>query len=169
MEQAQIVMQEQQLPLPTEGDVEAVVPETEQESAVETEVPEETVQQLKARILELEEQLQAHHATLGRMTRECEEFQAYFPEVSLQTLPDRVWGQVRAGVPLAAAYALYERGIQNQRMAAEQQNARNAAMAPGVPGDVTPRYFSPSQVRAMSRREVRENYDRIFESMRHWQ
>ena len=46
-------------------------------------------------------------------------------------------------------------------------------MPPELPGGMAeaakPSYFSPAQVRAMSRREVRENYDRIFESMRHWQ
>lgn len=104
-----------------------------------------------------------------RMARECEEFEVYFPDVSLRSLPDSVWTQVHAGVPLAAAYALYERGVQNQKKAAEEQTARKEALSTGLPGAAQSNYFSPSQVRAMSRQEVRENYDRIFESMRHWQ
>jgi hypothetical protein len=39
----------------------------------------------------------------------------------------------------------------------------------GVAEAARPSYFSPAEVRMMSLREVRENYDAIFESMRHWQ
>ncbi|MBE6619851.1 MAG: hypothetical protein E7625_00605 [Ruminococcaceae bacterium] len=129
----------------------------------------ETIEALNTRIRELEGVLAERQALADRMTRECEEFEAYFPEVSLRRLPDEVWTQVHAGVPLAAAYALYERGLRNQTEAAQEQNARNAAHLPTAPAPAESRYFSPAQVRAMSRREVRENYDRIFESMRHWQ
>ena len=129
----------------------------------------ETIEALNTRIRELEGVLAERQALADRMTRECEEFESYFPEVSLRGLPDEVWTQVHAGVPLAAAYALYERGLHNQTRAAQEQNARNAAHLPTAPAPAESRYFSPAQVRAMSRREVRENYDRIFESMRHWQ
>lgn len=145
----------------TDESTEQEAPEASQDRA--------TIEALQARVLELEDALAARKALSDRMTRECEEFESYFPEVSLRALPDEVWGQVRAGVPLAAAYALYERGLCNQARAAEAQNARNAAHLPDSPAQAESRYFSPAQVRAMSRREVRENYDRIFESMRHWQ
>jgi hypothetical protein len=127
------------------------------------------VEALKARIGELEAELAQREELAQRMTRECEEFEAYFPETSLRTLPESVWEKVHAGVPLAAAYALYERGIQNQKKKAEEREARAASCLAGLPGAAGEHYFSPAQVRAMSRREVRENYDRIFESMRHWQ
>ena len=128
-----------------------------------------TIETLSARVRELEQEIEARNSLTDRMTRECEEFEVYFPEVSLRTLPESVWTQVQAGVPLAAAYALYERGLQNQRRAAEEQTARKDALSVGLPAAAQSNYFSPSQVRAMSRQEVRENYDRIFESMRHWQ
>lgn len=128
-----------------------------------------TMETLTARVRELEQELEMRRTLADRMTRECEEFEQYFPDVSLRTLPDSVWSQVHAGVPLAAAYALYERGVQNQERAAEEQAARRDALSTGLPGAAQASYFSPSQVRAMSRQEVRENYDRIFESMRHWQ
>ena len=128
-----------------------------------------TMETLTARVRELEQELEMRRTLADRMTRECEEFEQYFPDVSLRTLPDSVWSQVHAGVPLAAAYALYERGVQNQQRAAEEQAARRDALSTGLPGAAQASYFSPSQVRAMSRQEVRENYDRIFESMRHWQ
>ena len=127
------------------------------------------VEVLRARILELEETIAQREALVDRMTRECEEFERYFPEASLRQVPLEVWSRVQAGIPLAAAYALYERGVRNQRLAAREQNARNEAYLPSAPAPAESRYFSPAQVRAMSRREVRENYDRIFESMRHWQ
>ena len=128
-----------------------------------------TIEALNARIWELEELLAQREAVADRMMRECEEFESYFPEVTLRQVPAEVWNRVQAGIPLAAAYALYERGIRNQATAAQEQNARNAAHLPTAPAPAESRYFSPAQVRAMSRREVRENYDRIFESMRHWQ
>ena len=127
------------------------------------------VETLLARIDELERTLAEREQLAERMTRECEEFEAYFPEISLRSLPESVWTQVHAGVPLAAAYALYERGLQNQKKKAEEQAARAKNCSVGLPGAGEEHYFSPAQVRAMSRREVRENYDRIFESMRHWQ
>ena len=124
---------------------------------------------LMTRIGELEAALAEREQLAERMTRECEEFEKYFPEISLRSLPESVWTQVHAGVPLAAAYALYERGVQNERKKAEEREARAAACCVGVTHKAQDNYFSPAQVRAMSRREVRENYDRIFESMRHWQ
>ena len=135
--------------------------------------PDETAEseenRLRARIAELEEELERRDTLSARMTRECEEFEQYFPEISLRKLPDSVWSQVYAGVPLAAAYALYERGLQNERAQAERQSAHNLQHTAGLPSSAGASYFSPAQVRAMSRDEVREHYDRIFESMRHWQ
>lgn len=128
-----------------------------------------TIEALNARIWELEELLAQREAVADRMMRECEEFESYFPEVTLRQVPDEVWNRVQSGIPLAAAYALYERGVRNRAQAAQEQNARNAAHLPTATASAESRYFSPAQVRAMSRREVRENYDRIFESMRHWQ
>ncbi len=127
------------------------------------------VQSLTARIAQLEAELERRDTLAARMARECEEFEHYFPEVSLRELPDRVWTQVHGGVPLAAAYALYERGLANEKRRIERQNACNTAHTVGVPSPAGAGYFSPAQVRAMSRDEVREHYDRIFESMRHWQ
>ena len=148
--------------LPEETKEEAKEPPKEDAKAL-------TIEALNARIWELEELLSQREAVADRMMRECEEFESYFPEVTLRQVPAEVWNRVQAGIPLAAAYALYERGIRNQATAAQEQNARNAAHLPTAPAPAESRYFSPAQVRAMSRREVRENYDRIFESMRHWQ
>ncbi|MBQ7337116.1 MAG: hypothetical protein IJW40_01545 [Clostridia bacterium] len=52
---------------------------------------------------------------------------------------------------------------------AEEQNARNAQCAAGPGGSAPPEYLTPAQVRAMDRREVRDHYALIIESMKHWQ
>lgn len=130
---------------------------------------EEDISCLRARIAQLETELMQRDELACRMTREFAEFERYFPEVSLRELPDHIWEQVHRGVPLAAAYALYERGLANEKKRIEEQKAHNMAHTAGVPSSSGATYFSPAQVRAMSRDEVREHYDRIFESMRHWQ
>ncbi len=124
---------------------------------------------LQARIRELEEQLAEREQMSERIERECAEFEAYFPDVSLRRVPDEVWGQVHAGIPLPAAYALYEKKQQKQQADAERISRRGESMTAGITDAAGNQYFSPSQIRAMSPQEVRQNYDRIFESMRHWQ
>ncbi len=142
--------------------------ETPTETPTETETACDGADELAAlreRVRELETEIESHE----RVGRECEEFEAYFPDVPLRGVPDEVWARVRSGVPLSAAYALYEARCRREREAARREEERTAAMSVGIPDEAERDYFSPAQVRAMSRREVRENYDRIFESMRHWQ
>lgn len=126
---------------------------------------EDELAQLRARVCELEAQIEQRE----RVGRECEEFEQYFPDVPLRAVPDEVWGRVRTGVPLSAAYALYEARSRRESETAQREAERHAMMSVGIPDEAGRDYFSPAQVRAMSQREVRENYDRIFESMRHWQ
>ncbi len=126
-------------------------------------------ERLRARIRELEQQISDSQILSERVSRECVEFERYFPDVSLRHVPEEVWGQVHTGVPLSAAYALYEKKQEQQKAVIEQRSAKNAAFSSGTLDSAGQEYFSPAQVRAMSRSEVRENYDRIFESMRYWQ
>lgn len=153
------------------GEPEQEMPDEEQDStsaAQDDEAPDE-VKALRTRIGELEAQLAERERLSERIGREYDEFASYFPEVSLHRVPDEVWGQVKAGVPLSAAYALYEKKQQRQRETVERIGARGTAMTAGNVDAAGEQYFSPSQVRAMSPTEVRANYDRIFDSMRHWQ
>lgn len=124
---------------------------------------------LTQRIIQLERELAEERVAVRRMMEECGEFSSCFPDVSLQSVPEDVWNRVREGVPLAAAYALYEKKRNSQRAQADARNQQNAAQSSGVICGGDARYFSPAEVRAMSRGEIRQNYDRIFESMRHWQ
>jgi hypothetical protein len=151
--------QTEALRAPSEGDT----AEAAEQAASQDVEDELTV--LRERVRTLETELEARE----RVGRECEEFGQYFPDVPLQAVPDEVWGRVRSGVPLSAAYALYETRTRREREAAERERSRTAAMSLGIPDEAARDYFSPAEVRAMSPCEVRANYDRIFESMRHWQ
>ena len=127
------------------------------------------LERLRARISELEQQMVEREQLSERIREECAEFEQYFPDVSLRRVPDEVWGQVRGGIPLSAAYALYEKKQTAKQEAYRLRNEQSAARSAGLPESAPQQYFSPAEVRAMSQREVRDNYDRIFESMRHWQ
>ena len=96
------------------------------------------------------------------------EFARLFPGVSIATLPDCVCESVRGGVPLAAAYALYEKKRSVEASLASEANTKNASMSFRLNENSAEKYFSPDEVKAMSREEVRTNYKRIIESMRHW-
>lgn len=135
----------------------------------EKQEPSDETETLRARIHELEQELAEREQISNRMERECTEFETYFPDVSLKGVPDEVWGQVHAGVPLSAAYALYEKKQQKQKADAQRISQRGESLTAGIVDTAGNEYFSPAQVRAMSPSEVRQNYDRIFESMRHWQ
>ena len=96
------------------------------------------------------------------------EFARLFPGSDVSALPDSVCESVRAGVPLAAAYALYEKKKSFESFAAHEKNSKNANLSFPVSDGESEKYFSPDEVKSMSRDEVRTNYKRIIESMRHW-
>ena len=91
-----------------------------------------------------------------------------FPSAELRSMPDSFKEAVKRGVPPAAAYALEMRRREvNAKRAAE---ARKNALATsfGKVDSASDTLYTPDEVRAMSREEVRENYGRIMESMRRW-
>ena len=103
------------------------------------------------------------------MSAEVGEFSELFPTVPLSSLPDSVWQSVRAGVPLAASYALYEKKTARLIADAERVNAKNSSSSTGPVGrEPSSDFFSPDEVRAMSRDEVRKNYAKIMASMKKW-
>jgi len=104
-----------------------------------------------------------------RTAAEYREFSELFPGVSLSELPDSVNDSIRAGVPLAAAYALYHRKKEAAMAAASAINEKNRERSFAVrKNDSSDSYFSPSEVREMSPSEVRANYSKIIDSMSHW-
>lgn len=157
--------------MPTEAPVE--------EGPVENEEPEETgedseersgeLDALREKVASLERELRERDAQYARVSAEARAFEENFPGVTLHDVPEKVWDTVHSGIPLMYAYAFYESMENRRRAGAEACNERNAQKSPGLPEPSGARLYSPAEVRAMSRSQVRENYDRIFESMRHWQ
>ncbi len=143
------------------------VTDGEGENAPEEKEPsvEEMLLELKA----LREELLEKRKAFEKMSRDIGEFEELFPEKKVNEIPDTVWESVKTGIPLAAAYALYERKNAIRRDAAENTNTANSARATGPIGrDVTENFYTPDEVRAMSRAEVKRNYSKILESMKKW-
>ncbi|MBQ7375506.1 MAG: hypothetical protein IJW52_01305 [Clostridia bacterium] len=154
-------------PLPDEE------PNVEQEIDGELEsAAAETVDSLLSEIAALKEQiarLEALKQTEARILAEIGDFVVLFPDVPVEELPDEVWESVRAGAPLAAAYALYEKKKYAEAKRIAAINAKNASRSPGAAGtDTASEYFTPDEVRRMSRAEVHANYSKIKESMKKW-
>lgn len=104
-----------------------------------------------------------------RAAAEYAEFTSLFPDMKLSELPDSVAESVRAGVPLTAACALYERRRAAELLEASKANEINSGLSFAVRQDVSQEgWLSPDEVRGMSPSEVRKNYRRILESMNHW-
>jgi seryl-tRNA synthetase len=139
----------------------------ELESAAEA-----TIASLLEEISTLKEQiakLEALKQTEARILAEIGHFVALFPDVPVEELPDEVWESVRAGAPLAASYALYERKRAAKAKRVAAINQKNASRSPGAAGtDTASEYFTPDEVRRMSRAEVHANYSKIKESMKKW-
>ncbi len=101
--------------------------------------------------------------------KEYKEFSELFPEASIDSLPDSVTSDVRAGVPLAAAYALYRYRREANEAKAAAANEKNKERSFAVKSnDATDSYFSPAEVKEMSPSEVKANYSKIIDSMSHW-
>ena len=124
---------------------------------------------LRAEIDKLRAELDGIGAKRAEFISEIKEFAAIFGADSVSKIPDEVWESTGRGVPLAAAYALYEKKEAQRAEMAERVNKKNASMSAGAIKNATnPEFFSPSEVRAMSAKEVKKNYNRIIESMKKW-
>ncbi len=149
--------------LPTEAIQEAEPDETDDPSS------EDELTRLREEVTQLRQTLSQKEAMEEQATLELGEFHRLFPETSVKQIPKQVWEQVEGGLPLSAAYALYEREIQLKALRADEINRRNAALSSGKAGKDAPReYFSPDEVRAMSQKQVHDNYAVIVESMKRW-
>lgn len=138
---------------------------TVQSAVVEKETPEDTLAALRAEA----EALRAELSTERRLSAELREFCALYPETPAETIPDEIWIQVKAGIPLAAAYALHERRQVREREAAETAHQQGRARSSGaLEGNAGEMPYTPDEVRAMSPAEVRRNYAAIMASMKRW-
>lgn len=134
--------------------------------------PEETaedgLEQLRSELKALRQSLAERDAFFSRLGAECEEFSTLFPTTALSEIPDGVWGDVRRGIPLAAAYALAERRRARTEELAVKSNLENRQRSTGAVSGAGEEYFSPAEVRRMSQDEVRANYSKIMTSMKKW-
>ena len=107
-------------------------------------------------------------AEAQRLAEGYAELMDLYPSAQLNTMPDSFNEAVKQGVPPAAAYALEmrRREVRAKRAEAARKTAEKSSV--GRISTVDDGLFTPDEVRGMSRREVRENYGRIMESMRHW-
>jgi len=95
-----------------------------------------------------------------------EEFCALYPEVDLASLPEEVTAQ--SALPLAAAYALYERRRAREAARAQAANLENAQKSSGSAhhdGESDGEY-SLEQIRRMTPAQVRTRYQTILHSLK---
>ncbi len=124
---------------------------------------------LREKIRELNERLEAQAAESQKISEQLGEFYDVFPSTDVKSLPDSVWESVRAGNSLAASYALYRQRVYQRTEAAKAVNERNVGTSSGRIGTGAEKeYFSPDEVKSMSRGEVKANYSKIIESMKKW-
>ena len=121
---------------------------------------------------------QAKEAEWYRNDRE--DFIKKRPDVDLSKLiTDRQFAEYAEGKigkrPLAEIYEGYERLVKAAGKSAETKAAQALANSKASPGALsgsrapTSEFFTKEQVHAMSKEEVKKNYDRIVESMKKWQ
>ena len=123
------------------------------------------VQRLRTELYEREELDRVN----SRMKNEMAEFEEYFPETDISSIPDEIWEKVKGGASLASSFALYQRKIEMEAQRISDFNKRTRKMSAGsLASDEGEKYYSPSEVKKMSPAQVRANYDDIIESMRHW-
>ena len=124
---------------------------------------------LRAEIAKLREEIAGVNNKKTEFLCGIKEFAEIFGASALAEIPESVWQSAAEGVPLAAAYALHERKLANQKEVADKVNKKNASMSAGaVKGITESGFYSPAEVRAMSAKEVKKNYNLIIESMKKW-
>ena len=156
---------EEEIPSPTEQEI----TEPHKESISQPEEETDPIASLRAEVDRLRTELEAARTQNEKTAAEVGEFHSLFPTCTLSSIPDSVWDQVKSGIPLSAAYALYEKKCEAAARRAEAVNLQNAKRSAGIAGrDAPAEYFTPDEVRAMSPSDVRRNYTKILESMQGW-
>ncbi len=126
------------------------------------------LERLRGELNQIKRDMEAQRRAFERMGAECAEFCELYPDRSPSDLPDEVWESMRRGVPLAAAYALYERRRARIEEAARLQDEKNRSRSTGGVETAKGGYLSPDEVRSMTPAEVRANYQSIMLSMQKW-
>ena len=130
--------------------------------------PASELEQLRGELKRLRSDMEAQRRAFERMGAECAEFCELYPDRSPSELPDEVFESMRRGVPLAAAYALYERRRARIEEAASLQDEENRLRSSGGVETTKGGYLSPDEVLSMTPAEVKANYQSILLSMQKW-
>ena len=155
----------------TPTDIDEVISEVEdiEEATDPAQCITEELETLRAQVCELTAQLERKQAEAERISAQLGDFNELFPEASVQSLPDEVWEDVKNGNSLAASYAIYQRKVHMAEMRIKEINQKNASLSAGKAGTNTAsEFFSPDEVRSMTREQVRCNYQKIINSMKKW-
>ena len=136
----------------------------------EEEMPKDTeIDSLRAEIEALRAELDAKKREGERLFSEIAELALTFPYITLNSITEEIWQSSKEGIPLAAAYALYEKKREAANGYAKEINKRNAQRSSGaVTNSGDSGYYTPAEVRKMSSDEVKKNYKFIIESMKKW-
>ena len=130
---------------------------------------EDELDSLREEVTILREALAKKTAEADMIRGQLGEFSELFPDITPEDIPSEVWENIANTGSLAAAYSLYHRRAELQRERVHTLNKKNAALSTGKVGvDSAKEYFTPSEVRAMSRGEVHANYSKILNSMKKW-
>lgn len=98
-----------------------------------------------------------------RFGAETEEFFEKYPDVDIDTVPSSVWEQVKSGKNLSSAYGEFSQRIEK----IQAQNEKNRQSTPGGIGRATHTRgnFTESDVRGMTKQQIKDNYNDIIRSM----
>lgn len=155
--------------IPTESDIpsESDIPASEAE-AEEKNNEEELRSKINSLRKELDE-LQRSKEEFLKAETEKNELLSLFPNANVDSLPDGVVKEMEKGLPMAAAYAVYERKqyIRSKEIDTHNDSTKKSGFGK-IRTESTVEFFSPSEVRAMSKSEVKKNYKRIIQSMKSW-
>ena len=146
---------------------ENVLPDTPDEVAEPDEMSllKEEINSLKAEL----ERRQEFDRAQARMNSELLEFEEYFPDTDVRSIPKEIWEQVRNGASLAGTYALFLRknGLAEKKIG--DFNEKNRRMSAGsLMNGEGEKYYSPAEVKKMTPAQVKKHYDDIITSIRHW-
>ena len=160
---------QEELPSPPEVEDEIIPDDTDGETEDEERNAQARVNALREEIASLEGELERKRAETDKAAREYSEFRELYPDTDIESLPSEVIESVDAGIPLAAAYALYEKRLKKHNSDVAAHNKSTRADSFGSVGKAAESdYFTPDEVRAMTQGEVRANYSKILKSMKSW-
>ena len=155
---------EETIDVPPSSDVPSSEEETEEKFNEEAEL----LNRINTLRSELDE-LQRTKDEFLKTEAEKNELLSLFPNANTDSLPDGVVEEMKKGLPMAAAYALYERKqyVRSKEIDTHNDSTKKSGFGK-IRTESTVEFFSPSEVRAMSKSEVKKNYKRIIQSMKSW-